>query len=597
MREYPVRAYLYARFSSTEQRRGNSLARQIDYAKEFCARKGIALDEALTFTDAGVSGHKGKNHQVGALGLFLKACEQGRIARGSYLIVENLDRLSRENALDALHLLRTLLKTHGITLVVIHPAAELTADNFDMLQGVLAFIEFSRGHSESAAKSNRSKDNWKRKRGAISDGVAMTARTPSWVKLANGKMTLDAAKAKVVRQIFEWSAKGFGQRVIARKLAEASIAPIGGAAVWHESFIQKLLTSRTVLGEYQPCLYQEGVRVPASEPVTDYYPAAVTRDLWDRSRDAMRGRRHQRGRITRTVGNLFTQLVYEDGARASYHSKDGWGAILRTPARATPGFKYEPFERAVLWFVSSIRVQDGDGCAYETLKAHAEKLATSVKQLQAQIDADPGMADMLPTLAKWKREHREAAEKMEAAAVPVQARHLHTVRLIEALKGATGEESETLRMEVRQAVRQVVERIDVTVVSGKRPFASAKFGGVRLELPDPLPPAWRVVLLTVRLLSGELHFITYTAENNRLVGGAHLHAKVGDPIRIDQGEAFPVDPPRVRAARADKKVENQEKCRRLRAEGLTYKEITAATGLGRGTICRYLTGQECPSPK
>ena len=68
----------------------------MEYAHQFCETKGIGLDETLTFTDAGVSGHKGKNHQTGSLSLFLKACEQGRIARGSYLIVENLDRLSHE---------------------------------------------------------------------------------------------------------------------------------------------------------------------------------------------------------------------------------------------------------------------------------------------------------------------------------------------------------------------------------------------------------------------------------------------------------------------------------------------------------------------
>jgi DNA invertase Pin-like site-specific DNA recombinase len=77
---YPVRAYLYSRFSTSEQRKGNSLARQIEFTHRFCLKKGIGLDETLTFTDAGVSGHKGKNHQTGALGLFLQACEQGRIA-------------------------------------------------------------------------------------------------------------------------------------------------------------------------------------------------------------------------------------------------------------------------------------------------------------------------------------------------------------------------------------------------------------------------------------------------------------------------------------------------------------------------------------
>jgi DNA invertase Pin-like site-specific DNA recombinase len=42
--------------------------------------------------------HKSK----GALGQFLKLVEQGCIAKGSTLLVENMDRLSREQVLDAL---------------------------------------------------------------------------------------------------------------------------------------------------------------------------------------------------------------------------------------------------------------------------------------------------------------------------------------------------------------------------------------------------------------------------------------------------------------------------------------------------------------
>lgn len=591
MKSYPVRAYLYSRFSSAQQRRGNSLARQTEFAHQFCASKGITLDETLTFTDAGVSGHKGKNHQTGSLGLFLKACEQGRIARGSYLIVENLDRLSRENPLDAVRLLHTLLKTYGITLVVVHPSAVLTADNFDMLQGVLAFCEFSRGHSESQSKSVRSKDNWKRKRDAIAGGVAMTSRTPSWIKLVGGKMTLDQARAKVVRQIFEWSAKGFGQRVITRKLAEAGTAPIGGASIWHESFIQKLLTSRTVLGEYQPCVHQEGVRVPAGEPIKNYYPAVVTPELWEQSRAAMRGRRHQRGRITRKVGNLFTGLVYEDGVRSHHHAKDRWGAIMRTPAHTSPGFKYTHFERVVLWFVSAIKVYEGDGCTYDTLKATADRLDASVRKLQAQIDADPGMADMLPTLAKWKKDLREAVEKMEAAAVPVQARHLHTVRLVEAMNDATGEKLETLRMEVRQAVRQVVERIDVTVYSSKRPWVRPEGDYLDIALPDPMPPAMRVHRVTLWLATGETHDFVYITFNNRLTGGAHMRITADrEYLKLDGNDVFPKDPPAVRPPRANKRFDRIEQCRRLRDQGLSHRQIQAATGASRGAVGRYLKG-------
>ena len=43
------------------------------------------------------------NINKGGLGVFLKAIIKGRIKRGSYLLIESLDRLSRVEVLKLLH--------------------------------------------------------------------------------------------------------------------------------------------------------------------------------------------------------------------------------------------------------------------------------------------------------------------------------------------------------------------------------------------------------------------------------------------------------------------------------------------------------------
>jgi DNA invertase Pin-like site-specific DNA recombinase len=68
--------------------------------------------------DIGVSAFDGSNVLSGQLGLFLKAVNEGRIAKGSFLLVESLDRLSREDALSALGTFTSLLKA-GITIVTL----------------------------------------------------------------------------------------------------------------------------------------------------------------------------------------------------------------------------------------------------------------------------------------------------------------------------------------------------------------------------------------------------------------------------------------------------------------------------------------------
>jgi len=92
-------AFSYLRFSSPQQASGDSVRRQMDGAADWCRRNKIDLDKTLTLRDEGVSAYRGKhreNPDTNALAGFLQAVRVGRVHNGSYLIVESLDRLSRE---------------------------------------------------------------------------------------------------------------------------------------------------------------------------------------------------------------------------------------------------------------------------------------------------------------------------------------------------------------------------------------------------------------------------------------------------------------------------------------------------------------------
>ena len=92
-----IKAYSYLRFSTPEQSKGDSKRRQIEGAEEYAKANGLVLDEKLR--DEGISAYSGANRDKGALGGFLKKVEKGLIPTGSVLIVESLDRLSRENVM------------------------------------------------------------------------------------------------------------------------------------------------------------------------------------------------------------------------------------------------------------------------------------------------------------------------------------------------------------------------------------------------------------------------------------------------------------------------------------------------------------------
>ena len=66
-------------------------------------------------TDLGISG-RGKNRTEGKLGLILAGIETGKIPIRSYLIVDSLDRITREELIDAYYLILTIIRA-GIVIV------------------------------------------------------------------------------------------------------------------------------------------------------------------------------------------------------------------------------------------------------------------------------------------------------------------------------------------------------------------------------------------------------------------------------------------------------------------------------------------------
>jgi DNA invertase Pin-like site-specific DNA recombinase len=184
--EMAIRAYSYLRFSTPEQMKGDSLRRQTELARRYAAQHGLLLDEDLTFQDLGVSAFRGRNAEAGKLAYFLEAVRSGLVPRGAYLLVESLDRISRQAARRALRVLEEIVD-EGITLVTlndgkVYTAASLNDDPVSLLMALLTFI---RANEESATKARRLQEAWKQKRRTAADRP-LTARAPAWLRLDRG---------------------------------------------------------------------------------------------------------------------------------------------------------------------------------------------------------------------------------------------------------------------------------------------------------------------------------------------------------------------------------------------------------------------------
>lgn len=110
-------AYSYVRFSSKRQEHGDSLRRQIEMAETYAKEHNLRLS-AQSFRDLGVSGFKQRNLKQGALAAFISAVRSGTIEPGSYLLIEQFDRLSRAEVTVAFRLLLDLIEA-GVTVVTL----------------------------------------------------------------------------------------------------------------------------------------------------------------------------------------------------------------------------------------------------------------------------------------------------------------------------------------------------------------------------------------------------------------------------------------------------------------------------------------------
>lgn len=145
-------AFSYIRWSSDPQEDGDTQRRQTALRDGWLKKHpNVRLDTSLVLIDRGVSGFTGENrtNHNRALSQFLSLVGTPRVPIGSYLIVENLDRLTRESPLESIPLVLNLIKA-GIRVVQLAPFEMVYDLNMDQGQLMFMLSELARGHGEQA---------------------------------------------------------------------------------------------------------------------------------------------------------------------------------------------------------------------------------------------------------------------------------------------------------------------------------------------------------------------------------------------------------------------------------------------------------------
>ncbi len=302
------KAISYIRFSDPSQAEGDSYRRQLAATQKYCTENQLELmsESELMFFDKGVSAFSGKlRDDTTELSRLLSLVHDKSIQPGTTLIVESLDRLSREHVRKALAQFLQLLDA-GINIHTLQSKKTYTHDSNDDMDLFGSILEMSRSHRESLWKSGRILDSWQEKQEQARNGVPMGKTRPAWLdvlyedgsneKPANNpkakpvKFVRNEANIATVTKIFQWTIDGYGRNVVARMLNEEGISAFRTKKGWGASTIHQILNNEAVLGLYQPYTKGgDGKRVKRGEAFM-FYPAIIDRGTFERAQGAVAGR-------------------------------------------------------------------------------------------------------------------------------------------------------------------------------------------------------------------------------------------------------------------------------------------------------------------
>lgn len=304
-------AVIYIRWSSSEQGKGSSLERQLEDCRRHAARKGWNV--LRDYRDEGVSAFKGRHSAMGELGRFVGEVEAGVYPDGVILLTEKLDRLSREQAKTVFSWLLRVTEL-GVTVATVDGDRTYDSKNLDMAAIIEVIVKAQLANEESEKKASRLSAAWAAKRRRLERGerVVLTSRAPAWLRVEGvpARFVVIEERAEIVRRIFRDTVAGFGKHHIARNLNLAGVQPFGRAEGWHASYVQKILGSAAVLGEFQPGSKPRGERRSAVGDLrSDYYPRIVDADLHAAAMRAAASRQRRVAGRGRRLSNLFSGLA------------------------------------------------------------------------------------------------------------------------------------------------------------------------------------------------------------------------------------------------------------------------------------------------
>lgn len=365
--------YKYIRFSSIQQAKGSSFARQNARLEKYAEENGFEIDDSLDLKDFAKSGFHGFNTDVDqGLGRFLLAIDKGLIPTDgtAYLAVEQFDRLSREDIDKAQDLFKKILRknVNVITLMDNRIYTKKSLSNF--MEVLYSLFLMEQAHQESLKKSDRIKGayaakiknlkelaleqkktlaDWEKNRAGqkpvlepLINQIQFSSQVPFWidqkVEVISGrkfrKFVISEEKAEIIRYALSLLNDDNGYMNVAATLNREGIPRIDFAAnrkkstrkdIWTNRAVNEFVNSDAIFGdlalydnfyvekefEYEEVMVKKKVgKRTHVENIPNYYPAVIDKKVVMGLR--ARANAKKKGRVAgRTTNtNLFQNLLF-----------------------------------------------------------------------------------------------------------------------------------------------------------------------------------------------------------------------------------------------------------------------------------------------
>ncbi|RPX43526.1 recombinase family protein [Pseudomonas aeruginosa] len=303
-------AYAYIRYSRAVQQTGDSENRQYTALELFEHTTGIAIAEVVY--DRGKSAFRGDNAKTGKFKEILDRIEQGSIHKGDFLVVESIDRITRQRVLDGVELLQGILKK-GINIYTTTDQKTYSYNDpsRDFENLLMISLIAKRANEESETKSKRLLSSWNKRREKAQSGEIIIKKgnsIPYGLSVVDGQFVINEEEQKEIQTLFEYLLT-YGLNTAIKKINLIS------KRTWNNGTVNKIITNKTVIG----CLathrveYENGKsRKISTGYIENYYPKLISTALFYQALDKMKERKSKNynGRRTEQDFNIFKNQIF-----------------------------------------------------------------------------------------------------------------------------------------------------------------------------------------------------------------------------------------------------------------------------------------------